>query len=515
MKGFSLPGLQDQPCVRKMILLALLSAVTIGGARLASPSDAGAALHFRPELLACRSALPQLAASMGCKEATAGTPRRAEAQPIALLSSYRAIFLVGGDEGALSMLRLRGGGKVGHDPPQGSLLAGGCLAAGPFVPHCQTLPGAYSDAPPIDGPTGAAISEDGKTLYAVSGEGSATIATFATNPARGTLRFVGCLTGSAESTSETTPAEEISPCEKLPGATGDGTGSALGGASGVVEGDGLVLVTTEEGEVAVFSRNLDGRLELRECLGGPPSTGCRQLGAHGPEALADPIMGDQGAYLYASDPRSGAIFEYRVGEDEDPEAPIRLTGCVGNGHCRGGGQPLPADLLNDVEGLATEEPGQSLLFATSGYGSVVSFHVHGRSGALSLSGCVSDRPSLRGTCSTVVWPHGKHTRPPLVGVGSPVTLRESPWFVVGAPLLDGVSELGYNPATGKLAYRGCATSDLALSISEGGRCFALPGATANGVGSAFYEARLLAPGPRPGLFYVQSTGFATTTLLRP
>src|SRR5262249_37316377 len=113
------------------------------------------------------------------------------------------------------------------------------------------------------------------------------------------------------------------------------------------------------------------------------------LGRWGLEGLSEPLLSPDGKYLYASASRAGTVDIFKVGASGTPS----FGGCLGGGgeapRCHAAKGPLAS--LELPTGL-TPSPDWRYLYATSGYGAIVTLKRNPTTGALDPTSCISGNP---------------------------------------------------------------------------------------------------------------------------
>jgi hypothetical protein len=477
----------------------------------AVPADA--ARPSTPTLLGCVSGNNRVAQAQGCGTVPGSGGRADEAGlkgVVALAGGGTAtsLYAVGSENGAITQL-------VSNSP--GQLKFAACLTGDTFIERsCPPVPGAYanSDQAPIAYPTAAAISPDGRSLYLVSGSfHGSVIARFSREPLTGTLTYVDCLTGDTEPS----PTGVLS-CTLIPGATHGGYGSGLNEASGVVVGANgrHVYVTSNlDASLVTFDRDpATGALSFGGCLSTNERTSrCNHLsiGRWGFEGLSEPLLSPDGRFLYAGASRAGTIDTFKI----DPSGTPSFVGCLGGRgevqRCEFHRGPLSA--LELPTGLVPS-PDWHFLYATSGYGSIVTFRRDASTGALKATSCISGNPDHRGLCSLIGRGPGKgvHHASVLTGIRRPLVSANGRLLFAPIRTQDAPVELSRNTRTGTLSFRTCITGS--LRVAKRGMCKAIPGATKNGGASGFSKLTTLIRGPE-GLIYAASSADATVWVIRP
>jgi hypothetical protein len=486
---------------------------------VAAPAAAGVAgrgVHVTS--LSCVTANSHVAARRGCATVPGAGHESSDFSgldgvlALATTGSRTSLYAVGNTNSTLARLALG---------PSRALSLVDCVTGNSFLRACANLPGATANAAeaPLSYPTAAAISPDGRSLYAVSGNFHASvIVRFVREPLTGALTYQGCLTGDLEAG----PAGPGA-CPPLPSATKDGYRSGLYEASGIAIGaDGAHVYVTAAGDDSVVAFDRDaasGALAFAGCISSETRIAAC---AHTPspnilEGLAGPVISPDGRYLYAAANRAETVSAFSLGG----AGPPRFVGCVSRRAdrrpCHRGRDPEgPVQALSNPGSEALSGDGR-FLYVSSTYGTIVALRRNRASGALEPASCISSNAEDRGRCATVPpisqRTKGTHHATLLTGARTPLPVGAK---TVIAPIrtIDGLVELNRNPRTGALGFRGCASGDLILSAPGKGPCQRLPGATRKGVDSGFYKTTALIPGPG-SLLYAAASGDATVSVLRP
>jgi DNA-binding beta-propeller fold protein YncE len=396
-----------------------------------------------------------------------------------------------------------------------------CVTGNSFLDACALLPGATANAPeaPLSYPTAAAVSPDGRSLYAVSGSFHASVvARFVRDPLSGGLAYAGCLTGDLGA-GPGGPAA----CSTLPSATREGFGSGLYEPSGIaISADGRRVYVTAagDGSLAAFDRDpASGALSFVGCISSNRRAGgC----AHTPGAndvlqgLGAPYLSPDGRFLYGAAARAGTVAVFSLGGSRA----IRFAGCVSGSDdaqpCRRGRRPDgPVQALSNPGGIGGTADGR-FLYVSSTYGTIVALRRSRASGALEPVSCISSNREDRGRCALVpATPRrtrSTHHASLLTGARTPLVMGGT--LLAPIRTIDGLAEFTRSSKSGALAFRACATGNLRLSTAAGGPCQPLPKATRTGVNSGFYKTTALLPAPGR-LLYAAASGDATVSLLRP
>jgi DNA-binding beta-propeller fold protein YncE len=145
-----------------------------------------------------------------------------------------------------------------RDPATGALAYAGCVSSNSAA-ACSHLFGATSggNGTGLNSPNEIALTGDGRSIYAIAIAGDA-ITHFAVG-ASGALTYAGCVTSNSD----------IANCTKIPGATGEGTGTPLDRAMSLAVGPGdrRVYASGRDDAVAAFDRDLStGALTFASCV---------------------------------------------------------------------------------------------------------------------------------------------------------------------------------------------------------------------------------------------------------
>jgi DNA-binding beta-propeller fold protein YncE len=490
----------------------LVSVLAIGSAVLPAAAPAQAS----PTLLGCVTANNRVAAAQGCTTVPGSGGRADDAGMKGLVAlagggSAKSLYAIGSENSAITQL------TVGNSP--GHLNFTACFTGDTFIERsCPAVPGAYanSDQAPIAYPTAAAISPDGRSLYLVSGSfHGSVIAHFNREPLTGDLTYVDCLTGDTEPS----PTGVLS-CTLIPGATHGGYGSGMNEPRGVVVGsDGRhVYVTTGlDQSLVTFTREpATGALAFAGCLStNKRTTHCRHLTLPrwGLEGLGEPLLSPDGKSLYAGAGRAGTINIFTLNASGAPA----FVDCLGGGgeapRCHAARGPLAS--LELPTGL-TPSPDWHFLYATSGYGAIVTLRRNPATGTLTPTSCISGNPDQRRVCTLAPpvkskGPARAHTSA-LSGIRRPLVTADGRLLFAPVRTQDALLEFRRNPKTGALIFASCITGS--LQVVKRGVCKPIPGATKNGSASGFSKLTTLARGPG-GEIYAGSSADSTIWVVRP
>jgi 6-phosphogluconolactonase (cycloisomerase 2 family) len=498
--------------VAKAYRATLLVSLLLIGVAAAPPT---ASAQSKLTLLGCVSASNRVAAAQGCGTVPGSGGRAIGAGlngVVALAGGGDAnsLYAIGRENSAITQLTTVNSGR--------GLRFAACLTGNTFIEgSCQAVPGAYanSDQAPIASPTAAAISPDGRWLYLVSGSfHGSVIARFSREPLSGALTYFDCLTGDTEPD----PTGVLS-CTLIPGADHGGYGSGMSEPTGVLVGNNgrHVYVTSGLDQTLVtFDRDLvSGALTFGGCLStNRKTTHCRHIsiGRWGFEGLSEPMISPDGKYLYAGASRAGIIDTFRIGASGKPT----FVGCVGGrgevSRCSFGRGAISS--LDLPTGLAAS-PDWHYLYATSGYGAIVTLRRNSATGALTPTSCISGNRDDRGVCTltAVTEPHhGFHPTSPLTGIRRPLVSADGRRLFAPVRTQDALVEFRRDPKSGALNFEGCFTGS--LGVARRGVCEPIRGATKNGGASGFSKLTTLAHGPG-GLLYAASSADSTVWAIRP
>jgi DNA-binding beta-propeller fold protein YncE len=323
---------------------------------------------------------------------------------------------------------------------------------------CQLLPhpGTEDVVSGFNGVHFVTVSPDGRSVYAVSNDGS--IGIFARAGSSGRLTYKGCLTGDDGRFG----SAHNGACRAIPSATDGGLFSGLGGPTTLaVSPDGRFVYVglADESGIATLARSLDGSLTFLGCLQGRTSQVISGSGLTSPCPLVAPdannpngsglvaprqiVISADGGSLYASSPRRSAIAEFRR---DIVTGALIYQGCIGAAD-RGTGPGDPcsyvpqANELGDGTGmygiaeLALSPSGRTVFGLSSYDQSLTTFARDQASGALSF---------VTGT---------EVTRPRGLAIGG-----DGRDLFVGSPGLAAIDHFTVTPANGGLSFAGCLTA---------------------------------------------------------
>jgi DNA-binding beta-propeller fold protein YncE len=498
------------PAAKAFRIVMLVSLLVIG------PAATAAAAKAKPTftLLGCVSGNNRVAAAQGCDTVPGSGGRADDAGMrgvVALAGGGTAtsLYAVGSENSAITQLVTGTSGR--------SLRFAACFTGNTFIERsCPAVPGAYANADqaPIAYPTAAAISPDGRWLYLVSGSfHGSVIARFSREPLSGALTYVDCLTGSTD------PGPSgVLACTPIPGANQDGYGSGINEPTGVlVSADGRRLYVTAglDQSLVTFDRDpATGALQFDGCLSTNSRTPrCRHLsiGRFGFEGLGEPLLSPDGKYLYAGASRAGTIDTFKIAASGKPA----FVGCLGGGgevsRCRS--TPGPLTSLKQPTGL-TASPDWHFLYATSGYGAILTLRRNPSTGALKPTSCITSESDHRGPCTLIsaTGRGGSAHASALTGIRRPLVSADGRLLFAPIRTQDALAELRRNPHTGTLTFQGCITGS--LRVAARGVCKPIPGATKHGSASGFHKLTTLARAPE-GLIYAASSADSTVWVIRP
>jgi 6-phosphogluconolactonase (cycloisomerase 2 family) len=266
--------------------------------------------------------------------------------------------------------------------------------------------------------------------------------------------------------------------------------------------------------LATFDRSpATGALTFAGCIASNArAPRCRQVttGRHDVlEGINSPLLSPDGRFLYAGTSRSRTIDTFRIGAAGVPS----FAGCLGGSGrehgCQYGAGAVTA--LEQPSGLAATADGH-FLYATSGYGAILTLRRTARTGTLTPASCLSSDRAHRGICEMTPGAVADAKASLLTGIRSPLLSADGRRLFAAVRTQDAVVELRREPNSGALSFIGCATGS--LRVAAMGACEAIPGATKNGGASGFHKMTALARGPE-GLIYAASSADATVSVLRP
>ena len=269
---------------------------------------------------------------------------------------------------------------------------------------CETIPDASSDGENsgLQGLESVALSRDGRSLYAASGDDAA-VSRFRRDRDTGKLTYRGCLSGDDESA-----------CEEIPAATPGGFGEQSGLdnlQSLVLSRDGKSLYAASAGDSAVarFKRDQDtGKLTYKGCITGETESGpsggggtgaCKAIpGASsdgensGLEGLRSVALSRDGRSLYAASGGDAAVSRFKR---DRGTGKLTYKGCLSGDKasaCKEIPDATPGG-FGDNSGLqslaSVALSGKSLYAASGGDSAVARFRRDGDTGELTYRGCIS------------------------------------------------------------------------------------------------------------------------------
>lgn len=487
-----------------LLVSLLLLGVAVSNAVAAKPV---------PTLLGCITANNVVARTQGCR-VVPGSDGRGDGAGLTGVSAFAG----GGNSGSLYAIGSENSGITQLDSSSPSRLTfAACFTGDTFIERaCPPVPGAYanSDQAPIAYPTAAAISPDGRSLYLVSGSfHGSVIARFSREPLTGTLTYVDCLTGDTEPG----PTGVLS-CGLIPGATRGGYGSGMNEPTGVVvSGDGRHVYVTaglDQG-LDTFGRDpATGAIQFAGCLSTNTRTPrCQHptIGDSGLEGLSEPILSPDGKFLYAGASRVGTVDTFRIGPSGTPT----FVSCLGGGGrvARCHAKPGTLSSLQLPTGIAPS-PDWHYIYATSGYGAIVTLRRNAATGALTPLSCITGSRDQRRLCTLIGHGPGKgsHHASVLTGIRRPIVSANGHLLFAPVRTQDALAKFHVDPRTGTLTFLNCITGS--LQVAHRGVCTPIPGATKHGDASGFSKLTTVARGPG-GLLYAGSSADSTVWVLRP
>lgn len=253
---------------------------------------------------------------------------------------------------------------------------------------------------PLDGPTGVAVSPDGRSVYVASGT-AASVSTF-DRAADGSLSFRGCIAD-----------DSLQGCVELPNSPLEGTSRVAVSPDG-----GSVYLTAGFGNsVSHFSRSSDGGLTFQSCIADDATDGCANNGDGAPLTNAAGVtVRPNGNSVYVAGSNSqfdNAISRFSVGQGGQ----LTFAGCIASNAYAATNDcsPLPGNSLVQPVDIEISPDGNSLYVSSPGVNSITRLAADGP-GALSFADCVAsgaiagcadlpDEPMSQ-TNATVISPDG-------------------------------------------------------------------------------------------------------------
>ncbi len=297
----------------------------------------------------------------------------------------------------------------------------------------------------LEDPRSLLASPDGRSLYAVSPDDDAVLS-FRARP----LRFQGCFSANKRVRPKPEPRREGErrpvappPCKPLPGA---GTEDAVSGFNGVrfatISPDGRSVYTvSDDDSIGIFARNIEsGKLHYRGCITGstaPNSSGkrriCRTI------ATATPV---------------------HEGVHSGLGGPVSLT----------------------------VSPDSRFVYVAARADAAVTIFAREPNGLLSFDGCLTGGigaivTGYSSPCAQVA-PQNWHS----AGLRSIARIAISPdgrSLYASGPRASAVAEFGRDPASGRLAYRGCLTGE-SRGLEPSNPCRPVPTAQEAGFDSGLW-----------------------------
>jgi 6-phosphogluconolactonase (cycloisomerase 2 family) len=362
-------------------------------------------------------------------------------------------------------------------------------------------------------PESVAVSPDGRSLYAVSGDDDA-IARFDRDPATGELSFVFCFTGESETA--------LTSCEgEAPEAAAGGADSGMDDPESVTvspDGRSVYVTTRRDDSIVRFNRDPAlGSIDYQGCISGDTGTGpggsgaCTQLPFAQPGGINsgfdDPKLKEvaitrDGESLYAASDIDASVVHF----DRNPSTgALSYVGCLtgevdsgpmpsGTGAC--GTIPSATDTfggfgsgLGGPRWVALGPDDRSLYVASSFDDAVARFTRNPSSGALTYAACITGESEVAPPCTaspnaTIGGGNSGFNNPRALEVSADGTSL----YLAGASD-SAVLRFARNPSTGGLTYTDCISGSQALGPSGSGACALTPGATAFGSASGLDQMR--------------------------
>ena len=339
---------------------------------------------------------------------------------------------------------------------------------------CVAIASAAGANSGLGGPSAVAVSPDGESLYALSGEDDA-IAQFSRKTSNGKLTYEGCITGEAATGPTGSDA-----CAAIPSATATGANSGMDSPLSVaVSSDGKAVYALGKGDDAVvhFKRKRStGELTFEECLTGetasasacttiPGATAAGEgAGLNDPQALA--LTG--GAALYVVALGDEAVVRLKRDADtgeltyEDCVTGDTAAGPTGSGAC----DEIPsATAAGTASGLSNPidlaVSGDSVYVAGQGDTAIARFS-RGAGGVLAYKNCITGEteagPTGSGACDEIASAESGGMGSGLDSLRSVAASKDGNSLYATGSSDDSVARFDRNKSNGKLTYRDCLTA---------------------------------------------------------
>lgn len=289
---------------------------------------------------------------------------------VAVSPDGESVYVTGNDGDAIAIFD--------RSPATGLLTPQGCIADADLVGCAQTQQG-------LNGPTGVAVSSDGKSVY-VSSEDDHAIVRF-NRDEDGGLTPVGCISDVSD------PAG----C----GATQPGLLQANDVA---VSPDGKSVYVVARGDHAIvnFNRAADdpvpGALNPQGCVSDVGLTDCGAVATA--EGLGDAqavAVSPDGKSVYVVSRNEQSILRF----DRDNAGVLTNPGCIADvGSITACGLGNTQQGLGGARDVAVSEDGKSVYVASQGDSAVVRFDRSAANGALTPRGCIEDAGGSAGCATT-------------------------------------------------------------------------------------------------------------------
>ena len=390
-------------------------------------------------------------------------------------------------------------------PPVGT---GACRGAGALTP------GGVDSG--LHLPESVAVSPDGRSVYAVSGEDDS-LARFDRDPGTGELSFGACISGQASIGAA---------CSAVPAASFDGAGSGLDDPESVtVSPDGVSVYVTTRGDDSIvrFNRTpATGAVAFGGCVTGETETAaaCTALdpAADGADTGFDDLktkevaISADGRSLYAGSELDDAVLRF----DRNPfSGALAYEGCItgetesgpaGSGHCAAIATATPGGASSGLDSIRWVElsPDGRWLYALGQLDDAVArFARDPGTGTLAYAGCITAEIESTAACAPIpgAAPSGLDTGlddPRAIGISTDGTQ-----LLVGSGGDSAIASFTRDPASGDLGYLGCLSGEAESGPAPGsGACSLTPSAAPGAVDSGLRGIRDLELAADDRSFYV-------------
>ena len=302
------------------------------------------------------------------------------------------------------------------------------------------------------GASAVVVSQDSRFVYVASTYPGA-VAAFSRG-ATGALKPIGCISSNGTNGLDGT---------KRSCADGD----ALQGAGALAlspDGQNLYAASWGSGGIAIFTRDaVTGRLTQTGCVRGVSTC----VGARGLSGASAIVVSPDGKNVYLTSYAADAVVMF---SRDTATGALKGLGCISDdGTDR---QCASGNALRGANALAMSSDGRWLYVAAADSNSVLTFERDAATGLLTQRGCQLDHAPRNGSCTAakgLVTPEGLALAP------------DGRTLFVASYDSSAISVFARDPATGKLAQRGCLSDDTYGEESEPGCAHASPLYGASGV----------------------------------